>query len=244
MNSSYLICATPRSGSTLLCGLLKSTGVAGRPDSFFRLPDEPSWADRWQIPRDHDGSFSYADFVRAAIAAGSTSNGVFAARIMWGTMDEMVAKLGAVHTDIHGSDRKLLTRAFGRTRFIHLWRDDTVAQAVSWARAERTNYWHPGDHGEPGQEPGFDFEQIHGLVRTIDDHNAAWQHWFTTWNISPHLICYEDLAADTTATTHGILDFLGLELPDDRTIATRDRRQADETNHDWMTRYRTIANRP
>ena len=32
---SYLVCATQRSGSTLLCELLKDTGVAGRPQEFF-----------------------------------------------------------------------------------------------------------------------------------------------------------------------------------------------------------------
>ena len=35
---SYLVCATERSGSTLLCELLAGTGVAGRPEEFF----EPS----------------------------------------------------------------------------------------------------------------------------------------------------------------------------------------------------------
>jgi trehalose 2-sulfotransferase len=32
---SYLVCATPRSGSTLLCEGLKATGVAGRPEEYF-----------------------------------------------------------------------------------------------------------------------------------------------------------------------------------------------------------------
>jgi len=241
--NSYLICATPRSGSTLLCGMLRSTEVAGRPESYFRLPDEASWADRWGIPRDDDGSFDYTDFVRAAATAGSTSNGVFAARIMWGTMDELVARLGTVHTDIAGSDLELLTKTFGRMRFVHLWRDDTLAQAVSWARAEQTSYWHPGDHRKPGPRPRFDFKQIHGLVHTIHEHNTAWRHWFTTWNISPYLIRYEDLAADPADTTKGILDYLGLDLPDDWAITPRDRRQADEINHDWIARYRTIASK-
>lgn len=39
---------------------------------------------------------SYADYVRAAIAAGGTANGVFAVRIMRGTLDEVVAELGTV----------------------------------------------------------------------------------------------------------------------------------------------------
>ncbi len=32
---SYLVCATPRSGSTLLCKLLGQTGVAGHPEEYF-----------------------------------------------------------------------------------------------------------------------------------------------------------------------------------------------------------------
>ncbi len=35
--ASYLICATPRSGSTLLCAALESTGIAGRPAEHFEV---------------------------------------------------------------------------------------------------------------------------------------------------------------------------------------------------------------
>jgi LPS sulfotransferase NodH len=35
LKSSYLVCATPRSGSTLVCQALKETGVAGRPEEYF-----------------------------------------------------------------------------------------------------------------------------------------------------------------------------------------------------------------
>ena len=34
--SSYLICTTPRSGSTFLSEALASTGVAGRPEEYFQ----------------------------------------------------------------------------------------------------------------------------------------------------------------------------------------------------------------
>jgi len=36
VNISYLICPTPRSGSTLLCEPLEGTGIAGRPDEYFQ----------------------------------------------------------------------------------------------------------------------------------------------------------------------------------------------------------------
>jgi hypothetical protein len=41
---SYFVCGTPRTGSSLLLGLLESTGVAGHPQAYFREPDEPAWA--------------------------------------------------------------------------------------------------------------------------------------------------------------------------------------------------------
>ena len=34
---SYLICSTPRTGSSLLCDALTATGVAGRPEEYFQF---------------------------------------------------------------------------------------------------------------------------------------------------------------------------------------------------------------
>lgn len=222
--SAYLICATPRTGSSLLCGLLDSTGVAGHPESYFREPDRPSWAESWGLSR----SFSEADYVRAAIAAGSTDNGVFAARIMWGTAVD------------------LLDPMFGDPRFVHLRRRDVVAQAVSWWRAEQTGRWFETTDAAPAPaaaEPRFDFAGIHALVRTIDEHNAAWRGRFAALGIRPYRIEYEDLAADPVAVTAGVLDFLGLR--GEREIRIHHHRLADEVNAEWAERYRTeLATRP
>lgn len=234
---SSLICATPRSGSTLLCGLLRSTGVAGRPESYFRTEGLDEYADLWAVPRAADGVVDSA-YVRAAVAAGSTSNGVFGARIMWGTMTELTDSLRSTGDGRTASDVELLAEAFGRARFVHLRRADTVAQAVSWARAEQTHVWHPGERVAPGgQEPHFDRDLIGRLVDTITEHEAAWQAWFADRGLVAHEIAYEDLVADPIGVTRGVLDFLGLDLPSGGTIAVRDRRQADDVNVDWIARY-------
>jgi trehalose 2-sulfotransferase len=237
---SYLICATPRTGSSLLCGLLESTGVAGRPESYFRQPDEQSWAARWGIISPSGGASGYADYVQAALATGRTENGVFGARIMWGTMGEVVDNLAAVHPDLAGADAGLLNRAFGHTRFIYLRRGDVLAQAVSWLRAEQTSVWFEperAEHEEPEQEPRFDFDGIHELVQLVDAHNAAWQGWFASVGARPHLVRYEDLDADPVGAVRGVLDFLGLELPAGREIVAQHRRLADRLNAQWINRY-------
>jgi trehalose 2-sulfotransferase len=238
---SYLICATPRTGSSLLCGLLASTAVAGRPESYFRQPDECAWADQWGIARSPDGGFRYGEFVAGALAAGRTDNGVFAARVMWGTLDEVVEKLGTVYPDVAGDDLGLLHRAFGPVRFIYLRRRDLLAQAVSWLRAEQTNVWYQTDGSHqtrPERPPHFDLGRIQGISQVIEEHNAAWEQWFASVGAQPHRVFYEDLDADPVGVTHGVLDSLGLELPPGRTIVARHRRLADEINSQWIDRYR------
>ncbi|MGW6505845.1 Stf0 family sulfotransferase [Nonomuraea angiospora] len=94
-------------------------------------------------------------------------------------MDHVVGRLGPVHPGLAGQDVRLLERAFGRTRFLYLRRDDVLAQAVSWSRAEQTGAWYAAASGEiggaepSGREPGYDAAEIGALIGRIDEHNAA-----------------------------------------------------------------------
>ncbi|SCF24822.1 Stf0 family sulfotransferase [Micromonospora mirobrigensis] len=240
---AYFVCATPRTGSSLLLGLLESTGVAGRPQAYFRTPDEPLWADRWGLHRDPDGGVDHRDFLAAALATGRTGNGVFGAKLMWGTPAELVARLATVHPDSHG-DLALLERAFGRVRFVHLRRADPLAQAVSWLRAEQTGRWFVGGNGEISGAAGgggaarYDRAAIDGLLATIAAHDAAWRDWFDRHGVRPHPVRYEELAADPVGVTLGVLDFLGLDLPAGRAVTPAHRRQADALNAAWIARHR------
>ncbi|QDP97604.1 hypothetical protein FOE78_18310 [Microlunatus elymi] len=235
---SYLICGTPRTGSTFLCGLLASTGAVGRPESYFRIQNESDYARQWSIDQT-DGCVDQGAFVAAAIAAGSTANGIFGCRVMWGSLDNVVAKIDpsiAVHSP--QADLGLLQRAFepGLT-FVYLSRQDVLAQAVSWARAEQTAYWQTGDVA--AGEPHFDPEQIDLLGQTIEEHNAAWRSWFAAAGVRPLAIAYEELVADPVRTVRDLLDQLGIEIPTGTRIAAPDRRQSDELNEGWLRQFRT-----
>jgi LPS sulfotransferase NodH len=221
----------------LLCGLLAATGVAGKPESYFRLPDERSYAERWGLQVGPDGPLDYGGYVRAAMAVGSTANGAFGARVMWGTMGEVVAKLRAAYGHPLGADAEVLEQALGQTRFVQLQRGDVVAQAVSWARAEQSSYWQDGDEVPPGWRPRFDYNEVDSYVKAINEHNAAWHEWFDASRIVPLRVLYEEIVADMAGATKAILQFLGLDLPPGHVITAGTRRQADEINDEWCRRF-------
>jgi LPS sulfotransferase NodH len=84
MFDAYIMCGTPRTGSTLLCGLLASTRTAGDPHSFYRRQDVAEWAEEWALPHPetmtaHEFDVAYLD---AAIRAGKGGTGVFGLRLM------------------------------------------------------------------------------------------------------------------------------------------------------------------
>ena len=223
----------------MLCGLLSATGIAGKPESYFRLLDERSYAESWGVTTGPGGSLDYWEYSRAAVAAGSTPNGVFAARVMWGRMDEVVTGLRSVGPHRLGNDLEVLQWAFGRTRFVHLQRRDVLAQGVSWARAEQTGHWQDRDGTTPCPGPQFDFDEVDRYVKAVNEHNAAWREWFASSTITPLVVFYEGLVADMPRTTATVLRFLGLEVPVGHEVVPSTRRQADAVNRQWVERYRS-----
>jgi LPS sulfotransferase NodH len=215
--TSYFVCGTPRAGTSLLTGLLKSTGIAGKPEEYFWRDDMPLWAKRWSTS-------GFAEYISAAIRAGTTSNGVFGAKLMWGYMDEFLGRLRLLAGGPAASDRALVAHFFGRSVFIWVWRGDVVAQAVSWAKAIQTCVWYDHLGRLHSARADFDFEQ-----------------WFAANEIEPLPVQYEDLASDNAGIAKRALAFLGLEISDDLRIVEQTRRQRDALNHEWVTRYRELA---
>jgi trehalose 2-sulfotransferase len=229
----------------LLCGLLASTELAGNPESYFREPDLFERAQQWGIPVEADGNFSYRDFVKAAIAVGSTRNGVFGARVMWGTMELLVEGL-RVTDQSSETDLDVVRQTFGPSLLIHLRREDVVAQAVSWMRADQSDVWlkiaaADGSRRErsasPRREPRFDFDVLDGYVKLVQEHNAAWTDWFDGQGVTPFAVRYEELVADTVNVTNSILLRLGLDPTHGRVPTVSSSLQGDALNDEWIRRY-------
>ena len=181
---SYFICATLRSGSWFLCGLLASTGAAGRPHEWFWRDTRASLQQAWGVRDDRE----YLDLV---LSAGTTPNGVFGAKAMFGSLP--------------GLD------PVPRPRFVWMRRRDRDAQAASFARAVQTEHWHhwdPPASAEPESRP----DMVEALRAELDELEVGWERWFADRGVEPLEVVYEDLAADPAGETKRVLAFLGLPL--------------------------------
>ena len=133
-------------------------------------------------------------------------------------LDEFSAILDQVFPKLP-SDRARLEKAFGNILYIHLSREDKLAQAISLVKAEQTGLWHIAPDGTeierlaPPEEPRYDFERINREVLELESYDTAWNSWFDAQGIEPLRIGYEILSANPAATLIGICEALGIQAP-------------------------------
>jgi LPS sulfotransferase NodH len=74
---SYLVCASPRSGTELLCRCLAATGVAGCPREYFLAEDPAKLPDYWRFWEEgpYAAGHDVSDRVSPAGAGCTTSSG-------------------------------------------------------------------------------------------------------------------------------------------------------------------------
>jgi trehalose 2-sulfotransferase len=244
---TYFVCATPRSGSTLLCRSLAETGVAGRPGEYFErlrhsgLPREPreyfetigDTSLLELLPETRAGDLADADLERElprSLAAGTTPNGVFGAKLMWGYFGDFLTRLG---TSLDGPAVERLTERFGPISWIHVTRAGKVAQAVSLWRAVQTRAWSADD--APETHPVYDARGIAHLRDQLTEQDAAWRAWFGAKAIDPLVVEYERLTTEHAATLRDVLAHLDLEV--ERIPDPPMDRQGDERSDRWVARF-------
>lgn len=243
---SYVICTSPRSGSTLLCKLLAATGVAGNPESYFHRCSIRGWlADFGLTP---DPSVSEREHLetafRTAITEGTLETGIFGLRLQRHSFDFFTEKLAILHPG-HANDAERFRAAFGRTLFLHLTRRDKVEQAVSYVKAHQTGLWHVAADGtelerlSPPREPAYKANEIQDRLAEMQAHDHNWNCWFAKEGINPLRITYEAMSADPVGVLRRILDHLGLDREAANGIEPSIAKLADDINQDWVARFRS-----
>lgn len=252
-DKSYLVCATPRSGSTLLCELLSATGVAGRPAEHFEhlqatsLPRQPRQYFEGldapevfehlapSVPGRPRPRGAFAEAFPEVLRSGSTPNGVFASKVMWGYLPDLLLGLRELPGLGDLRAHEALAAAFPRLRYVQVLRRDKVAQAVSLWTAVQTAQWRDEGEGPDAHEPEYVFRGIDHLVEQLSAQERAWTRWFASAGITPHVVVYEQLAEAPRQIVGDLLDALELEradIPDPRM-----RRQSSPRSLEWAARY-------
>lgn len=243
--ATYVICTSPRSGSTLLCDMLRSTGVAGNPESWFHRPDLSEWAEALGVSlvADADETNSVAALFEAARKLGTGSSELFGLRLQRDSFEFFFETLRRFDPDA-GTDLERFERAFGSTVFIHLSRTDKIAQAVSCVRAMQTGLWHMAADGSelersaPHRDPTYDRPAIEEHVETFTQADRLWADWFLEQNIAPVRISYAELADDPALVTRSTLTSLGLDPSHADNLEPGVRKLADATSEEWGARFR------
>jgi trehalose 2-sulfotransferase len=272
---SYLVCATPRSGSTLVCQALKETGIAGHPEEYFeallqtgrpRRPeqyfigaDDQSILDHLEQLRRSDeqparsphwSRSAYDRYLEWALEAGTTDNGVFGAKLMWGYFGDFVSLLRNIPTYRDLPLAELLPTVFPNLSFVRVVRANKVRQAVSLWKAVQTASWRQEDGQSNGGDPPyktylashgpqlrFHYRAISHLLDVILAEEASWDAFFEHTQIKPELVLYENFYADYEEATRNIVQRLGLALPADWQAKPRMKRQSTGINDDWARRF-------
>ena len=235
---SYLVCSTPRSGSNLLCEALKNTKLAGRPHQYFWADNERKWAEKYQLPIERD----YAAYVQGIITSSATANGVFGFKSMWDFLLDFERRLRSTprYSTHQGPLNALLADVFPGLRYIHITRRDSLAQAVSLARAIQTQLWtsKQQDSRTAQAEPAFDFELIRRCQEDLRAFEGAWKSFFENAGIRPFEISYEELVANFEETAVAILRYLEIEIPAATQFRPRElKKQGDDLNQRWAEQF-------
>ena len=227
--------------------MLTGTGVAGKPNSFFRPQSMGDFCASWGIVPVTLDTFG-PSYINTVLTKGRHGTPTFGMRIMWPNMDGLLAALR--RNGIAGSDTHILDTTFGPLKYIHLNREDKVAEAVSYVIATQSGLWHKNTNGSerermaPPAEPIYDASHITDVLSGLQNEATGWENWFAAQNITPHYVRYEDLSARPQDSLRDILGFLGHD-PNCATRATpKTARLATVRNTQWTARFRRDSGMP
>jgi len=252
-HTSYLIVATPRSGSYLLCEGMIRTRLAGNPTEYFGLVQT-------QEIMKHLGTSDYKQCLDWILAQGTTPNGVFGAKDIWRFHGAVVRHLREALGDEELPEHKLLFKAFPNLHYIWITRRDKVKQAISYSKAIQTDEWVDLRH-RPSSEPTmtnqpasayesegsdrqkpeltFDYGTIERLRCDLEQNDLEIQQYFETFGIQPFKVVYEDFVDAFEETIQHILDFLHIPRPARLALGKELtlQKQANNQSEEWLQRY-------
>ncbi|MDN5941339.1 MAG: Stf0 family sulfotransferase [Nitrospira sp.] len=193
--STYVICMTPRSGSSYLADLLKKTGYLGQPGEFLNF----NLAGR-TIARLADEKIELRNILQYMtwlLKCRATKNCVFGVKASYWQFAPFINT---------GLDATL----FGSPRLFRLQRRNLVKQGISLFIATQTKRFHSVSNPKDAKEaPDYNDDKIRHWIQHIYTQEQGWSRYFSERKLAPLVIEYDDLSADADPVLRLISSQLG-----------------------------------
>jgi LPS sulfotransferase NodH len=249
---TYVVCSTPRSGSTFLCQALASTGVAGTPMEYFNPVTRSILSRRWGCG---PGLIPYVESLKER---RTSRTGILGIKLHWHQL-EAIRNERSGHRRFAEPFRQpagLLEDLLGaRPAYVRLMRTDLDRQAISLWTAEYTRVWARAEES-PGKKRAarvpYSFAGIDRCRARIALAEARWHRFFHFNGVEPTEVIYEDLCGSYAPTVAGVLDRLlpgaaaagappqpiGAQMADARSeeLLARFRSDLDRRSLEWLDR--------
>ncbi|MEW6436077.1 MAG: Stf0 family sulfotransferase [Pseudomonadota bacterium] len=184
----YVVCSNPRSGSTYLGFLAKSTGKLGVPCEWLRGDGGAASLDYENYTQDESEQVHYV------LTDGKTPNGVYG------------LKMFPEHFDMR--TETCWAESLPQLHYVHLVREDIIGQAISLAIARQTGSYvkeTPESH-----EAVYDRTLILNCLRFIAAGEARWRMFFAINKIRPLEITYSRLLENPQREISRIAEVVGV----------------------------------
>lgn len=237
---SIIICATQRSGSSFFGEALAAQGGVGSVAEWF-VPDMVAELKRrYSLPLET----GWDPFIRTLVDRETNEQGVFSAKIMWDTLDEMLTELRQTSPQHQMmSYQELVAYYFPNPTYVFVTREDKLRQAVSLAISDQSGVWHKFKGARRYRESTlvFDYELIRFCWSYIDKLETHWRRFFRQYDIKPYTVVYEDFVSHYEETLREVFAHLQLPAPARiRRKGTTLKKLGGSVNADWVRRFQQL----
>jgi trehalose 2-sulfotransferase len=215
-SKNYIICSTQRSGSSMLCHLLRQTKLMGKPGEFLALR-------KLEAQIFHPTQEAILEHCLKLMDENRTANGISGVKLHYHQFEQLCRTL------------PLSDLCF--QHWIVIRRNDPILQAVSLAKAWQTRAFST-KHTAVG-ELSYSFELIRRAHGRIEAESRSWVDYYEEHNIKPMCLWYEKILANPVAEIQRVVNEVGIsDVVHVDINRIQYKVQRDAISLDWAARYK------
>jgi len=222
VQTPYIIAITARSGSTMLCDILRNTHLVGEPKEFFN----PSMLHSVGIDLNDFEPEQFVAYFDNCISSNS-KNGVFGIKLNYFQAKPFI-------------ESGVFDLLFPNVKIINLFRRDLIRQAISLELAVQSKRFHSFQEAEDSPNVEFNRSSIRSRIDSLKNDEAGWVKYLDSARYSYLKFFYEDLVYDIPYTVKTIISFLSVsvvDLQDETLFSTRVEKLSNSVNEDFYRLY-------